>query len=507
MTGRHNVPYWADSASVPRFPHLDRDLTVDVLIVGGGLTGLTAAYLLARAGRSVAVLERERLGSMDSGHTSAHLTAVTDVGLTALEQRFGRDHAQAVWDAGFAAIAQIDTIVREEQVPCEFRWVPGYLYSAGESGARDIAALHGDASLALELGFDAAFVEDIPCVHRPGIRFDHQAKFHPRKYLAGVTRAVAALGGQLFEHSTVEEFTEHPLGAKANGRTITAGYVIVATHTPLTGNTPHGRATWLQTNLALYSSYVIAGRAPNGAVPEALFWSTADPYAYLRVDQHRDHDLVIYGGEDHKTGQETDTAACYDRLEHALTLLVPSLDLTHRWSGQVIETSDGLPFLGETAERQFVATGFSGNGMTFGTLGAMMACDRVIGHVNPWQDLFAPDRPFLRRGLWDYLRENKDYPYYRMRDRFAGTTTRSLRSVRRGHGAIVDLHGQKVAAFRDEAGATTLRSSECSHQGCLVAWNDAERTWDCPCHGSRFKPNGDVLAGPAQSPLAPVAGS
>ena len=503
MTGspKHS-PYWVDAAPMPRFPHVDGDLTADVLIVGGGITGLTAAYLLARAGRSVVVLERERLGSMDSGHTSAHLTAVTDLGLTALEARFGRDHAQAVWDAGFAAIAQIDAIVREEQIPCAFGWVPGYLFATDEhDNSRDVAMLRDEASLAVDLGFDAAFVEDIPGVHRPGIRFDHQAKFHPRKYMAGLARAIAALGGRLFEHSPADVFTEDSVGANANGHTVTAGYVVIATHTPLWGKTPPTRAKWLETNLALYSSYVVAGRVPKKAVPEALFWSTAHPYAYLRVDQHRDYDLVIYGGEDHKTGQQTDTEACYERLEQALTVLVPSIDLTHRWSGQVIETTDGLPCLGETAERQFVATGFSGNGMTFGTLGAMMACDRVMGHVNPWQDLFAPDRPLLRSGLWDYLRENKDYPYYRIRDRFAGAATRSLRSIGRGHGAVVDLQGEKVAAFLDETGATTLRSAVCSHAGCLVSWNGAERTWDCPCHGSRFKPNGDVIAGPAPSAL------
>lgn len=505
MTSPHSTtPYWAASASAHRFPKLDRDLKVDVLIVGGGITGLTAAYLLARAGRSVALLERDRVASVDSGHTSAHLSAVTDLGLTGLAGRFGRDHAQAVWDAGFAAIAQIDAIVREEQIPCEFGWVPGYLYSAG-AGSADVTGLQAEALLASELGFDAAFVENVPCVNRPGIQFDHQAKFHPRKYLAGLAREVSALGGKIFEHSAVEDFSEQPLGAKANGRTITAGYVILATHSPLAGNTPRGRADWLQTNLALYSSYVVAGRAPKGAVPEALFWSTADPYAYLRVDRHRDYDLVMYGGEDHKTGQEPDTAACYERLAQAVTSLIPSIDISHRWSGQVIETVDGLPFLGETADHQFVATGFSGNGMTFGTLGAMMACDRVMGAANPWQDLFSPDRSFRPGGLWDYLRENKDYPYYKMRDRFAGTASRSLRGIRRGHGAVIDRDGEKVAAFRDDTGATTLCSANCSHQGCLVVWNDAERTWDCPCHGSRFKPNGDVLAGPAQSPLDAVS--
>ena len=498
----HNPPYWSDS-SVHPFPRVDADLTVDVLVVGGGLTGLTAAYLLTRAGRSVALLERQRLGSMDTGHTSAHLTAVTDMGLTALQARFGRPHVQAIWDAGFAAIAQIDAIARDEAIECGFAWVPGYLYRADE-GADSIAALQADESLASAMGFDASFVDDVPLVHRPGVRFDHQAQFHPRKYLAGLARAIVARGGRIFEHSPVEKFTEHPLGASANGYTIAAGYVVIATHNPVTGNTPSSRATWLQTNLALYNSYCVAGRAAKGLVPEALLWSTAHPYSYLRTEPHRDFDVVIYGGEDHKTGQETDTAACYDRLETALKTLVPSIALTHRWSGQVIETTDGMPFLGETAERQFVATGFSGNGMTFGTLGAMMACDRVLGQRNPWQGLFAPDRSVLRNGLWNYLLENKDYPYYRMRDLFAGAAGQSLRAIPRGCGAVVDLHGKKVAAFRDDAGATTLRSAECSHQGCLVGWNGAERTWDCACHGSRFAVNGDVLGGPAQSALDPV---
>ena len=503
---RNTIPYWTETASLTRFPRLDHDLHVDVLVVGGGITGLTAGYLLARAGRSVAVLERGRCGSMDSGHTSAHLSAITDATLTDLETRFGRDHARAVWDAGYAAIAQIDTIVRDEQIACEFAWVPGYLYSADDRPSPDeAAALQREASLAMALGFDAEFLTDVPFVHRPGIRFDHQAKFHPRKYFAGLAHAIIAHGGQLFEHSAVEEFSDHPVRAKVNGCTITAGYVILATHSPLPGNTPEACADLFQTKLALYSTYMVAGRVHSGTVPEALFWSTATPYTYLRSDRHRDHDVVMYGGEDHKTGQVTDTSACYMRLEHGLRSLVPGVELSHRWSGQVIETTDGLPFLGETADRQFAATGFSGNGMTFGTLGALIACDRIMHRSNPWQELFAPDRTVLPGHVWDYLLQNKDYPYYLLRDQFAGAATRSLRTIGRGRGALVDVGGKRVAAFRDESGATTLRSAECTHKGCLVAWNDAERTWDCPCHGSRFKANGDVLSGPAESPLAPVA--
>ena len=187
-----------------------------------------------------------------------------------------------------------------------------------------------------------------------------------------------------------------------------------------------------------------------------------------------------------------------------VTALVPDIDISHRWSGQVIQSPDGLPYIGDTAEHQFVATAYSGNGMTFGTLGAMMAHDRVIGRNNPWSELFDTGRTKIRGGLWDYVKENKDYPYYLVRDRFAGVEGRSLRDVPRGEGRILELDGQKVAAFRDEQGTATVRSAVCTHMGCLVQWNGAERTWDCPCHGSRFKPDGAVIAGPAESPLEVV---
>jgi len=496
------TPYWTDSASMPRFPRLERNQTVDVAIVGGGITGLTAAYLLNRAGLSVALLERARCAEVDTGHTSAHLTMVTDARLTELAKHFGRDHAQAVWDAGLAAIAQIDGIVREEKIDCAFEWVPGYLHRPldGRAGATR-SEFEDDARLATELGFDATVVDDVPLVGGPGIAFDNQARFHPRQYLAGVARALSARGGHIYEHSAADEFSDKPLTIKSNGHTLDCGYVVIATHTPLVGNTNIASATLFQTKLALYSTYVVGGRIGKGVVPDALLWDTADPYHYLRIEPHRDFDFVIFGGEDHKTGQASDTNACYERLAATLRSIVPAIDVTHRWSGQVIETPDGLPYIGETADRQFAATGFSGNGLTFGTLSGMMAADRVLGRTNPWSDLFDTGRAKIRGGVWDYVRENKDYPYYLIRDRFAGTEGRSLRSVKRGTGKVLNIDGKYAAVYRDETGATTIRSAVCTHMACVVDWNEAERTWDCPCHGSRFRPDGRVIAGPAESPL------
>ena len=499
------LPYWTDSASISAFPRLSQNIDVDVVVVGGGITGLTAAYLLAAAGQSVAVLERDRCAQVDTGHTTAHLSMVTDRRLKELERAFGRTHAQAVWDAGLAAIAQVDDIVREHQIDCAFEWVDGYLHARdGVASREQVEGFQEEANLATELGFDAAFVEDVPFAGGPGIHFGNQARFHPRKYLAGLVTAARANGVQIFEHSDVDEFTEKPLGVKSNGHSVHAGDIVIATHNPLVGVSGLVSATLFQTKLALYTSYVVAGRVPRGTMPDALFWDTGDPYQYLRLDRHRDWDLVVFGGEDHKTGQAHDTTERYERLERAITAKVPAIKLTHRWSGQVIETPDGLPYIGQMTDHQYAATGFAGNGMTFGTLAAVMIADAIGGRRNPWAELFDPGRAALRRGLWEYLKENSDYPYYMIRDRFAGAEGRSLRSVKRGQGKVIEHQGQKVAAYRGIDGVLALRSATCTHMACLVGWNDAERTWDCPCHGSRFTTDGDVISGPAEKPLAEI---
>jgi Rieske Fe-S protein len=306
----------------------------------------------------------------------------------------------------------------------------------------------------------------------------------------------------VFEHTESEEVTDDPLSVKAAGHSMSCAYVVIATHTPLMGKTNIASASLFQTKLSLYSSYVLGGRVPKGTLPDALFWDTADPYHYLRLDPHRDYDYAIFGGQDHKTGQTTNTEACYSALERTLNESIPGIQITHRWSGQVIETHDGLPFIGETSPRQFAATGYAGNGMTFGTLAGVMARDAVLGLPNPWSELFDAGRTKVKGGAWDYIKENKDYPYYLIRDRFAGPQGTSLRALGRGKGKILELEGKRVAAWRSGAGNVTLLSPICTHMGCIVGWNDAESTWDCPCHGSRFKPTGDVLSGPAESPLS-----
>lgn len=495
---------WIDSQHLPKFPALKKDLTVDVVVIGAGITGVSSAYLLKKAGLRVALLERERCGGVDTSYTTAHLTCVTDVRLHKLVSTFGKDRARALWEAGFAAIDQIVANIQNEDIDCDFRWVPGYLFAAIEGKLMDITSLKKDAALAREFGFSAEFMDAVPYLAPPGVKIGHQAKFHPLKYLRGLLEKIPGQGSHVFEHTEVGEFCEKPMVISANGHKIRCRYVVLATHTPLMGKTGIVSATLFQTKLYLYTSYALGAKLPPQLVPEALFWDTADPYHYLRVDKRRGFDYAIFGGEDHKTGQEPDTEERYARLQNKMQEWIPAAVVDHRWSGQVVETNDGLPFIGETAKSQFVATGFSGNGMTFGTLAAIMAVDAALGRKNPWKNLLSPHRKKLRGGTWHYLKENKDYPYYLIRDRMAGAEAKKTSAVRAGEGKILNLHGKKVAAYRDDKGKLTLCSPVCTHLGCIVAWNRAEQTWDCPCHGSRFKATGELLAGPAEEPLEKI---
>jgi glycine/D-amino acid oxidase-like deaminating enzyme/nitrite reductase/ring-hydroxylating ferredoxin subunit len=475
----------------------------DVVVVGAGITGLTAAYQLKRAGKRVCVLERGRIGSGDTSVTTAHLTYVTDLRIAELAKTFEVDQAAAVLYAGAAAIDAIESIADGENIDCDFRRVPGFLCTPLFAPHDDIESLESDAEVAARLGFPASMTK-APHFNCPGVRFPDQAKFHPLKYLAGLAKAIDGAGSAIHEQTEVDEVQDDPLCVVAGQQRFETDYVVIATHVPLMGKASEVAATLLQTKLYPYSSYVIGAKLPSGLLPEACFWDTSDPYYYLRVESGPQADYAIFGGEDHKTGQETDTEGRFQALEQRLRDLIPSAEINHRWSGQVIETNDGLPFIGETAESQFVATGFSGNGMTFGTFAGLMASEAALGNENPWQDLFSVHRKKLRGGTWDYLKENIDYPYYFVADRISRPSHVAAQSLKPGEGQILKIDGQRVACARDGDGKLHQVSAYCTHLGCLVRWNQAELTWDCPCHGSRFQPSGEVLAGPAESPLEPV---
>ena len=493
----------------PRFAAAASSVDVDVAVIGAGITGVTTAWLLRQAGCRVALIDRHRCGDADTGHTTAHLTFVTDQRLRELAKHFGDDGARATWEAGAVAIDQIEQIVQQTGADCGFRRVPGYLHAPlpaerGQSLDKEVALLREDAELASRLGFDANFVHQTPLGPGPAVRFGGQAAFHPGRYLAALLPGIPGDGSHVFEHTSIESIEQGPRRlVTSDGHEIRCEFVVIATNNPLTGSVGALRAALLQTKLSLYSSYVLAARLPPDTLPDAMFWDTADPYDYLRVEPMGDHQLVIFGGEDTKTGQEDDAQA-FSKLEQRFALRVPGAVPTQRWMGQVIVTDDALPYIGERSGGEFIATGYCGNGFTFGTLAAMMARDAFLGRSNPWKELMRVDRKPFHGGVWSYLRENLDYPRYLVADRLGRAEATSLDAVPPGEGRIVALDGQRCAVYRDQEGAVSICSAVCTHLRCLVRWNGPDRTWDCPCHGSRFSPDGAVLAGPAEQPLEKI---
>jgi glycine/D-amino acid oxidase-like deaminating enzyme/nitrite reductase/ring-hydroxylating ferredoxin subunit len=490
---------WIASTRYPRCEPLKRDLKVDVAVVGGGITGLTAAVLLAEAGRSVAVIEASRIAGGVTGYTTAHLTEVVDCSFGTLIGHFGEDGARLALAATRASLDRIAGFVRDRGIECGFRRVPGFYYTEAEDGEQDV---RDEVEAARRLGLDAVFTREVglPFETRCGLRLENQGRFHPRRYLLPLLKDLAATRGcHVFEDTRVLDVNDGtPCVVETETGTVTAADVVMATHVPLT-------KLFLQTKVAHYRSYVLACRI-SGAFPDGLFWDNEDPYHYLRLQESDGGPLVIVGGEDHKVGQEDDTEARFAALLAYAKKRFKVRSVKYRWSAQVAEPVDGLPYLGRhsASSHVFVGTGYSGTGMTFGTLAAMIASDLILGRENPFARLFDATRVKPVAGGKEFVRENVDFPAHFVKDRLKKPEGESLRSVRQGQGKIVEVEGHKRAVFRDAAGAVHVLDPVCTHMGCLVQFNDAEQSWDCPCHGSRFSTDGAVINGPAVKGLEPA---
>lgn len=478
-------------------------MKVDILIVGGGITGVSTAHLLGKLGKSVALVERSRLGRGDTSHTTAHLTYMTDTRLSELITVCGREKAEMAWHAGKAAMDHIKTTAAYLDRDVGLSAVPGYLaVSTKQHVESELKTLEEEARTAFEMGFHVSLFSQTEPTTMPGICFSNQLKFHPMRYLEAIAESAAGAGVMIFENTDVSEFGSDPSYVMANGHRIDFSKVIIATHVPLQGNRGTVGAALFQTKLASYSTYAIAASVPKGSLQEMIWSDTADPFYYLRVEKGDTEDQVIFGGADHKTGKESDTENCYANLESELARMIPGSKVTHRWCGQVVETADGLPYIGETAADQFIATGFSGNGMTFGVVAALMAADWVEGRDNEWTDTFSPTRLEFS-ALPTYLMENKDYPVHMVKDRIG--IPDSVRP-QPGEGAVTKVDGKNSAIYCDENGKVHQLSAVCPHMGGIVVWNSAEKTWDCPCHGSRFTACGGLISGPAEKGLSSLAG-
>jgi glycine/D-amino acid oxidase-like deaminating enzyme/nitrite reductase/ring-hydroxylating ferredoxin subunit len=503
---------WIDTAHTPHTQSLSTDTSTDVCVVGAGIAGLTTAYLLAREGRSVVVIDAGRIGGGQTSVTTAHLSYVIDDTFKEMLRLHGLDGARLARDSHARAIDMIETICHQESIDCRYERLDGYLFLGSGQKASDLdeemeAARAAGAKVSRLPKAPVEGVDTGPC-----LRFPDQGQFHPLKYVNGVAAALQRRGGHIYTDTQASELSggEEAVVKTTGGHTIRAKAIVVAT------NSPFNDLVTIHTKQAPYPTYAIGARAAAGAITPALFWDTEDPYHYIRLhrttnaelggDNAEPIDVLIVGGEDHKAGQASDADARFARLERWMRDHFPAAgNVEFRWSGQVMETVDGLGFLGRNpldADNVYIVTGDSGMGMTHGTIGGMLITDLILGRENPWTELYNPGR--VRSGAAvEWVKENLNVAL-QYKDWLTRGDVQSIEEITPNNGAIVVESGRKIAVYRDERGTVHRRSAVCPHLGCIVSWNPSASTWDCPCHGSRFDKLGAVINGPSPKDLEPA---
>ncbi|UYZ58968.1 FAD-dependent oxidoreductase [Hymenobacter latericus] len=510
QTSGANTTSWLATANRPTFEPLKRNETADVVVVGAGIAGLTSAYLLAREGKTVVVLDDGEIASGETGRTTAHLSNALDDRYYHLESLFGEEGARLAADSHGSAIDRIESIVREEKIDCDFARLDGYLFLPANGTVKELddeleaahrAGLMGVTRLkdARVKGFKTG-----EC-----LRFPNQGQFHIVQYVNGLAKAITQRGSRIFTRTRVLEVHggDDARVVTADGKEVRAKHIVVAT------NTPFNDRVVMHTKQHPYRTYVVTFRVPKGSITKALYWDTADPYHYIRLQELADsdtHELLVVGGEDHKTGQADDYEERFRCLEDWTREHYPSVqEVAYRWSGQVMEPVDSLGYAGRNPvdnDNVFIITGDSGHGMTHSTLGAMIVTDLIQERENPWAKLYDPGRVTLSLDtLKEYVKENVNVAA-EYTDLLTGGDVSKEAEIQPGSGAVIGRGPLKVAVYRDEKGKTHECSAICPHLHCVVHWNGTEKSWDCPCHGSRFDPYGVLLNGPAATDLPKVEG-
>jgi glycine/D-amino acid oxidase-like deaminating enzyme/nitrite reductase/ring-hydroxylating ferredoxin subunit len=507
-----NRSFWERTASKFYTQPLTENGTADVCVIGAGIAGITTAYLAAQEGRSVVVVDDGPVGGGMTGRTTAQLVNALDDRYYDIEQILGEECSRVSAESHTAAIDRIEEIVRGEEIDCNFERVDGYLFlPPGGSVSdlkRELESAHRAGLTSVER------VDSIPQtnINTNGVlRFPRQAQFHPLKYVNGLAQKILSLGGRIFTDTRVLEVGDGDLVKvkTSHGYTITAQAAVVATNCPINDRVV------IHSKQAPYATYVVCFRVTR-EVDHAMFWDTAEtaemekqqigsiPYHYVRLARDGEDDVLMVGGGDNKSGQASDCEQRFAKLERWTRDRFPFLgEVSDRWSGQVMETIDAMAYIGRNPgdENVYVVTGDSGNGMTRGTIAGMLITDLIAGRENPWAKLYDPSRKTLKpKVVADYIAENANVAA-QFRDYVTPGDEPSGEALKNDEGAIVRDGAKKIAAYRDENGELHKFSAVCPHLKCVVRWDACEKTWDCPCHGSRFDALGHVLNGPAISDL------
>jgi glycine/D-amino acid oxidase-like deaminating enzyme/nitrite reductase/ring-hydroxylating ferredoxin subunit len=466
----------------------------DVIIIGGGITGLTTALLLQSSGKRCLLLEAHTLGFGTTGGTTAHLNTFFDTPYSKVIKNFGKENAQLLANAAGDAMALIKKNISHYNIDCDYSELDGYLFSLNETQNKELDDI---VSSAQSVGVNTNFTNNspFPIPYLKVATFKDQAQFNPVKYIFSLAKAFEVNGGVILQHHMVTEMeneNDH-VTLKSESRLFKASKVIYATHIPPGVNLLHFRC-------APYRSYAMALKLKSD-YPIAMGYDMNDPYHYYRTQEVNNQLYLIAGGEDHKTGHEENTEHCFRRLESHLRTYFEVESIAYKWSSQYYEPADGLPYIGRmpgSSENLFVATGFSGNGMIYGTLSAIILSDILIKGKSNYEDLFDPKRIKPIAGFTNFVREGADAVASFIKGKFNTEKIKTLADLGAGEAKIIKHEGHILAIYKDDAHNLHVLNAACTHTKCTVGWNNSEKSWDCPCHGARYSPEGEVLNGPAQ---------
>ncbi|MFN7119648.1 MAG: FAD-dependent oxidoreductase [Saprospiraceae bacterium] len=496
-----NVSLWQQD--IPNYQSVNQfqaNKIYDVLIVGAGITGVTTAFLLQQAGRSCLLVEAHNPGFGTTGGTTAHLNTMLDTPYNEIESDFGKDNAKLVAQATASAIQLVEKLTRHYHIDCDFSYQDGYIYSQDKKQTKELDKIFAASERA---GIPIAYTDNIPVPvsFEKAVRFAGQAQFHPTKFITSLLQEFERKGGVVLSNCLVQKVEEKDelVNAQTSRGLMRARQLVYATHLPPGVND-------FSFKCAPYRSYVVAFAAPDSQPLDALVYDLEEPYHYFRTQSLNGTDYLIVGGADHKTGHEEHPEKSFLVLESYVKKLYGVNKVDFKWSSQFFEPVDGLPYIGKMprSENLYVATGFSGNGITLGIVSALVLHDLLVNGESIYEKVFDATRIKPLASLGTFLKEQADVVGAFVGKRLNVQKIEALTALAPGEGAIVKYEGEKIALYKDEKGGVHALNPVCPHAKCFVAWNSTEKSWDCPCHGSRFDVEGRILTGPVMHELKKI---
>lgn len=496
----HNNSLWQPTVNEYRCANKIRSNTLyDVVIVGGGITGISTALLLQNAGMNCLVLEANNLCFGTTGGTTAHINTLLDVPYSTIEKNFSKEKAKLVASSLKEGVDLIRANVKKYAIDCEFVNTTATLFAQDDKQVEELEKI---SKATTDAGIENNFINEIsiPISFVKALQVNNHGKFNPVRYVYKLAEEFEKAGGTIVQQCKVLNADEaENVSIETSRGNCSARFLIYATHIPPGVNLLHFRCI-------PYRSYAMAVTLKNKNYPDDLLYDMYDPYHYYRSQEIDGKKYFIAGGYDHKTAHEENQEYCFTKLESHIRKHFDVGEIVNKWSSQFYESPDGLAYIGQLPghEKIYVATGYGGNGMPYSNVAALSLKRTICREDNPYQELYDPNRLKPVAGFKNFVRHNADVVKQFASKFFSGEDMKELAELATNEGKIVKFKGEKLALFKDENGGLHALSPICTHVGCEVKWNDAEQSWDCPCHGARYSYDGQVLTGPASKDLAKV---